>query len=185
MVPPLHSGGADMLRTFAISVITVSCSQATHPPGNIDASPVITHDAPLAHDAPESTHDGMIPPIDAPPPCKPPNIIHGDGKHNPGMDCNSSCHSHGFSVSGTLYLADGTTPASDATVTVTDALNNKQDVIVSTNGNFFSFLPVVYPITITASMCPSAQAMVSTATAGNCNSTGCHEPGGVQGTAHL
>jgi hypothetical protein len=175
-----------MLRSLGIAVITVSCSQAGTPPGTIDASPVIRRDAPLAYDAPVSSDDGTVmPPIDAAPPCKPPNVIHGDGKHNPGMDCASSCHNHGFSVSGTLYLADGTTPASDATITVTDALNNKQDIIVSSNGNFFSFFPVAYPIAISASLCPSTQAMVAHATAGNCNSTGCHEPNGVQGASHL
>jgi hypothetical protein len=146
-------------------------------------------------DAPAETGDAHAPPddganvtADAPPSlmaCKPANAFHGDGKHNPGMDCTSTCHFHGFSVAGTLYLADGTTPASDATVTIVDANHGTQDVIAGNNGNFFSYIPVAYPITVTASLCPSIQVMVTQPTVGGCNSSGCHEPGGIQGTAHL
>jgi hypothetical protein len=164
------------------AVISMSCgAPAPKPYGHPDAQESAT-------DAHGTTDAANVVPPDAPPnmmPCKAANAIHGDGKHNPGMDCMSSCHVHGFSVAGTLYLADGTTPATNATVTIVDANHGSQDLIVGNNGNFFSYFPVAYPITVTSSLCPSIQAMVSQPTAGGCNATGCHEPGGVQGTAHL
>ena len=178
------------LRALSIAVISVSCSQAQ--PGNlfVDSGPrEPQHDSRIGNDAQHVVGDGSTadsgPTVDAPLACKPANILHGDGQHNPGMDCMGSCHNHGFSVAGTVYLADGVTPASDATVTVIDANNGSQDVIVSTNGNFFSYIPVAFPITIRASLCPTTQFMTETAAAGGCNATGCHEPGGLQGPTHL
>jgi len=173
-----------MLRVAAgFAVISLSCGAPAPKPFGEHADA----QEPGA-DAHVTPHDAAnVVPTDAPTTmaCKPANVLHGDGKHNPGMDCMSSCHFHGFSVAGTLYLADGTTPASDATVTIVDANHGTQDVIVSSNGNFFSFIPVAYPITVTASLCPSIQTMVSLPTAGGCSANACHEPGGVQGTAHL
>jgi hypothetical protein len=185
----LHAARTAMIaRVALLAVISVSCSHAITPDLPVDAPPGSHHDA-ATGDAPKPPHDGTLadaPPFsDAPPPCKPPNIIHGDGKHNPTMDCMNGCHDHGFSIAGTLMMADLSTPASNATVTVVDANNFSQDIIAGTNGNFFSFLPVTYPIRITASMCPSTQVMVSQPTSGACNATGCHEPGGVQGLMHL
>jgi hypothetical protein len=173
-----------MRRVLPIAVISMSCSRAEvfhHPDGSSGGD-----DAPLAIDA--AMIDAALidaPTVDGGLPCKPPNIIHGDGKHNPGMDCMDSCHDHGFAIAGTLYLADGTTPANNATVTVVDHNNVSQDIIVGNNGNFWSFLPPAYPVVVTASMCPSTQVMVTHPTAGACNAVGCHEPGGVQGVAHL
>jgi hypothetical protein len=174
-----------MFRFAAIfPVISLSCSPPPAKPyGHQPDAQVINGDA---HAVPDDGAHVVTP--DAPPstmPCKAANVIHGDGHHNSGMDCMSSCHFHGFSVAGSLYLADGTTPAKDATVTIVDANHGSQDLIVGTNGNFFSYFPVAYPITVTSSLCPSIQTMVSQPTAGGCNATGCHEPGGVQGTAHL
>ncbi len=171
-----------MLRSVvALALVSISCG-APAPKGHPDASGA------AAADAHASPSDGAGVTADAPPgmtACKPANQFHGDGKHNPGMDCMGSCHFHGFSVAGTVYLADGVTPANDATVTIVDANHGTQDLIVGNNGNFFSFLPVAYPITVTASLCPSSQVMVSQATAGGCNASGCHETGGTQGPAHL
>lgn len=173
-----------MLRFVAgFAVISMSCGAPAPKP--LEEHPDARATSDDAHVTPDGAN--VIMP-DAPPnmmACKPANVLHGDGKHNPGMDCMGTCHAHGFSVAGTLYLADGTTPASDATVTIVDANHGTQDVIVSSNGNFFSYFPVAYPITVTASMCPSIQMMVTQATAGGCNASGCHEPGGTQGTAHL
>jgi hypothetical protein len=173
-----------MLRFAAVfAVISMSCGAPAPKPfgDHPDARATIDSHAALVDGA-----NVLMP--DAPPTtmaCKSANALHGDGHHNPGMDCMGSCHAHGFSVAGTLYLADGTTPASDATVTIVDANHGTQDVIVSTDGNFFSYFPVAYPITVTSSLCPSIQTMVTQATAGGCNASGCHEPGGIQGTAHL
>ena len=164
----------------AFAVISMSCGEPA-PQGHPDARAA-------SGDAHATPADGAAVTADAPPsmmPCKPANVFHGDGHHNPGMDCMGPCHFHGFSVAGTLYLADGITPATDATVTIVDANHGTQDVIVSTNGNFFSFLPVAFPISMTASLCPSTQMMVTQGTAGGCNAGGCHAPGGIQGTAHL
>jgi hypothetical protein len=184
----LHTARA--VRAIAIAVISVSCSSGDLSPVGVDAH--------VHHPDSKSVEDGAVLADGAPAPdapavtgsdaaiaCKPANILHGDGKHNPGMDCMDSCHAHGFTVAGTLYLADGITPATDATVTVTDASGAAQDIVVSTNGNFFSFLPVQYPISVRASLCPSTQQMVGHAAAGGCNAVGCHDSGGVQGPAHL
>ena len=172
---------------LACSVIAMSCGRAVQPPpATVDGSPGGGEDARLDRDAPAMTSDAAASdgPSDAVvAACKPANILHGDGHHNPGMDCMGSCHFHGFSLAGTLYLADGVTPASNATVTVVDKNGFSQDIIASTNGNFFSYLPVTFPVTIQASMCPSVQVMITPATSGGCNSSACH--GGVQGMAHL
>lgn len=171
---------------LACSVTAMSCARSVQPPpATTDGSTGSGEDARVDRDGPVVTNDAAI---DAPPDavvaaCKPANILHGDGHHNAGMDCMSSCHNHGFSLAGTLYLADGVTPASNATVTVVDKNGFSQDIIASTNGNFFSYLPVTYPVTIQASMCPSIQVMITPATTGGCNSSACH--GGVQGPAHL
>lgn len=176
-----------------IAVTAMSCARAPHPPAAVDAaggggggggtgfdaSPGGDLDAPAAAiDAPAAATDATAAA------CKQPNILHGDGHHNPGQDCMGSCHDHGFSLAGTLYLADGVTPASNATVTVVDKNGFSQDIIASTNGNFFSFIPVTFPVTITASMCPSTQVMVTPATTGGCNAAACHG-GAPQGPAHL
>jgi len=174
-----------MSRLALLAVISLSCSEAGPIHGAPDGS--VPHDDAPRVDAPHDMIDAAIdaPMIDASLPCKPPNIIHGDGHHNAGMDCLGSCHNHGFTVAGTVTLADGATPAVNATVTVVDATGNSQDLVVGDNGNFFSYFPVLSPITIRASMCPSTQLMVSHPTSGGCNASGCHEPGGVQGPVHL
>lgn len=190
MVPDVHAARPMRPGVLALLLLGSACGRASGLPGGPDAP------GPSGADAPAGPRDGRMPAsdsmaIDAPitadaaAACKPANIIHGDGHHNPGQDCMNSCHFHGFSVAGTLYLADGTTPAVNATVTVVDANHNSQDLIVGNNGNFFSYLPVAFPITVTASLCPSTKMMVAQPAAGGCNATGCHEAGGAQGGAHL
>jgi len=151
--------------------------------GGADAS--TGHDGAVHHDAPSGMIDAPVTTTDAATACAPPNILHGDGHHNAGLDCMGGCHNHGFSIAGTLLLADRVTPANNATVTITDANHGTQTLIVGNNGNFFSFLPVAYPISISASLCPSTQSMITHPTAGACNASGCHAAGGVQGAAHL
>jgi len=174
----VHSG-ARMKRAL-IAVIAMSCTRQMdtgtdappggHPDGHTGDGPAMMIDAPVTG-------------TDAAAPCKPPSTLYGDGHHNPGQDCMNNCHFHGFAFAGTLMQADGHTPATGATVTVVDANNNSQDIVVGTNGNFYTFFPVAFPIRVQASLCPSVQAMVSHPTKGGCNASDCH--GGSQGLAHL
>lgn len=188
LVPDVHAARPMRLGGLALFLLGSACTRPSGAPGGPDG-PGPVDAPPGAHDARPMPGDG--PAIDAPitadaaAACKPANMLHGDGHHHPGEDCMNACHFHGFSVAGTLYLPDGTTPATNATVTIVDANHNSQDLVVSTNGNFFSYLPVAFPLTVTASLCPSTQMMVTQPTAGGCNATGCHEPGGAQGVAHL
>jgi len=172
--------GARMKRALW-AVIAVSCTSSTNTGTGTDAS--------TGHqDAAGSGGSAMIDaPVsggaDAALPCKASSALHGDGHHNPGMDCMGGCHFHGFAFAGTLMQADGVTPAVGATVTVVDANNNSQDVVVGDNGNFYTFFPVAFPIRVQASLCPSTQVMTTHPTKGGCNATDCH--GGTQGLAHL
>jgi len=169
------------MKRALIAVIAMSCTR------QMDTG---TDAAPGSHDA--HPGDGTVSTIDAPitggadaapPMCKPANSLHSDGHHNAGQDCLNSCHFHGFAVAGTLMQADGHTPAVGATVTIVDNNNASQDMVVGTNGNFYTFFPVAYPIRVTASLCPSVQQMTDTAPKGGCNASDCH--GGSQGMAHL
>jgi hypothetical protein len=180
-----------MLRDSALVVIClldlVSCGGAANPGGGPGPDAATLHDsAPGSVDAPVLPVDAVIAGPDAATvACKSASFFHGDGHHHPGEDCLSGCHFHGFSVAGTLYKADKVSPASDATVTVVDANHFTQDLVVSTNGNFYAFLPVTFPVTVTASLCPSVQPMITHPSAGACNASGCHVAGGAQGVAHL
>lgn len=168
------------MKRALIAVIAMSCTR------QMDTG---TDAASGRHDA--NHGDGPAAMIDAPvtgggdaaPMCKPANTLHSDGHHNPGQDCMNSCHFHGFAVAGTLMAADGHTPAVGATITVVDSNNASQDIVVGTNGNFYTFFPVAFPIRVTASLCPSVEVMTATAAKGGCNATDCH--GGSQGLAHL
>jgi len=51
------------------------------------------------------------------------------------------------------------------------------------NGNFYTSTAVAFPITVTASACPSIHAMSASVTAGGCNKTGCHALTG--GAGHI
>ncbi len=111
----------------------------------------------------------------------------GSGHHNPGQDCQGSCHNHGFTLGGTLFAAaNSTTPLSGATITVTDAAGKSFDIVSQANGNFYTSQPIKFPVTVTASECPSVAPMVAqvTATMDGCNQSGCHVTG-AQGRIHL
>jgi len=109
----------------------------------------------------------------------------GSGHHNPGQDCQGSCHNHGFTLAGTIY-ASTTTPLSGASITVTDAGGKSFDIVSQANGNFYTSQTIRFPVTVTASDCPSVAPMVAqvTATMDGCNQGGCHVTGG-QGRIHL
>jgi hypothetical protein len=168
------------MKRALLAVIAMSCTRT------MDTGPGT--DAPTAH--PDAHGDSAIV-VDAPAtttpdaaiPCKQASALHGDGHHNPGQDCMGFCHFHGFAFAGTLMQADGHTPAVGATVTVIDADNATQDIVVGTNGNFYTYIPVAFPVRVTASLCPSVEVMSATAMKGGCNAADCH--GGSQGIAHL
>ena len=109
------------------------------------------------------------------------------GHHNAGQDCQNGCHDHGFTVSGTFYTTvNGAAPVAGATITVLDAAGQTFDMHSGTNGNFWSSTLVTYPLTITASECPTVMPMTEPVQsgAGGCNKVGCHS-GSPTGRIHL
>jgi hypothetical protein len=108
----------------------------------------------------------------------------GDGHHHPGENCLNGCHNHGFTLAGTMTTtATATTPFVGASITVKDANGHTFDMVTQANGNFYTSTAVAFPITVTASACPSIHAMSASVTAGGCNKTGCHALTG--GAGHI
>lgn len=110
--------------------------------------------------------------------CDPAVTTTDSGHHNAGLDC-SGCHNGGggptqWFVSGTLYdTVTGTNPVAGATIHVTDAAGQKLTLISALNGNFYTGTAVTYPVTVSASRCPSTVKMSGQVGApGGCN--GCH-----------
>jgi hypothetical protein len=104
----------------------------------------------------------------------------------------NSCHDHNFTVAGTVYTTSGgSTPAAGATVTVIDAKNNKTNLVVQSNGNFYGSPLVTFPLTVYASSCPTLTPMTATVASNDlsvavgCNNTSCHASGGNPGVMHL
>ena len=111
----------------------------------------------------------------------------GSGNHHPGEDCQGSCNNHGFTLGGTIFAApNSATPLVGATITVVDAAGKTFDIASQSNGNFYTSTPVAFPVTVTASLCPSVAPMITqvTATMDGCNKGGCHVTG-AQGVIHL
>jgi hypothetical protein len=118
--------------------------------------------------------------IDAPPgtgnnlPCK--NTVNPAptlGRHNPGKSCFQSCHNHGFTLAGTLYTnATGNSGFAGATMSFVDGANKPFDIVVNSNGNFYTSQAITFPVLIIASACPSAVKMEGSSPNGNCNA--CH-----------
>jgi hypothetical protein len=111
----------------------------------------------------------------------------GSGNHHPGEDCQGSCHNHGFTLGGTIFAAaNSTTPLVGATLTVVDAAGNTFDLPSQRNGNFYTSQRISFPVSVTASLCPSAAPMIThvAATMDGCNKGGCHVAG-AQGVIHL
>jgi hypothetical protein len=111
----------------------------------------------------------------------------GSGHHNAGQDCQGSCHNHGFTLAGTVFTAAGSTTAvSGASITVTDSAGKSFDVVSQADGNFYTSQTIKFPVTVTASECPSVAPMVTqiTAAMAGCNQSGCHVSGS-QGRIHL
>ena len=153
-------------------------------PGSVDATSGGPDGAPsLGPDAPAGA--GADASASA---CRDPVNTQADGHHNPGQTC-MSCHGPNgpgpvFSIGGTLYAtANGGAPTVGATITVLDANGQIFDLVSAKNGNFWTGLPIKFPVTISASSCPTIRAMGSPAATGDCNS--CHTAGGAPGTIHL
>ena len=110
------------------------------------------------------------------------------GHHNPGQDCQSSCHDHGFYLSGTLYSsASGGNPVVGAAITFIDATGHTGDMRAGMNGNFWWSLPVDFPVTLIVSECPTTiNKMTATVASGEgCNRSGCHTANGGAGRVHV
>jgi hypothetical protein len=97
------------------------------------------------------------------------------GHHNTGKNCFDNCHNHGFTLAGTLYTTSiSNTGAGGATITVVDSNNKTVDIVVNSDGNFYTSTALAYPVLTFASSCPTAVKMnVAVAQSGRgCNT--CH-----------
>jgi hypothetical protein len=117
--------------------------------------------------------------------CSPKGTAAAGKQHNSGTDC-MGCHGSEFSVAGTLYsAASGGSKVVGGVITITDASGVKQTAASGTSGNFWLRTTVNFPVTISASLCPSVQVMVSQAQDGSCNQGGCHDGSASPGRVHL
>ena len=110
----------------------------------------------------------------------------GSGNHHPGEDCQGPCHNHGFTLAGTIFSGAAATPMIGATITAVDAAGKTIDIVSRTNGNFYTSQSIAFPVTVTASDCPSVAPMITKVTAAmaGCNQAGCHVTA-AQGRIHL
>ena len=105
----------------------------------------------------------------------------------------SGCHNKAqktfgpFTAAGTVYAAvGGGTAVSQATIHLIDGTGKDVKLSTATNGNFFTDVPLVYPLTVKGSKCPSAeQTMVSAVASSGASCNGCHASGSSQGRIHL
>src|SRR5690606_12960377 len=99
-----------------------------------------------------------------------------NGHHNSGRSCFQNCHNHGFTLAGTLYTnATGNSAFGGATISITDAANQSFDLVVNSNGNFFTNRQITFPVLVIASACPTAVRMDASSANGDCNA--CHVGG--------
>jgi hypothetical protein len=103
--------------------------------------------------------------------------------HNKGQDC-LTCHATGqnpllrWTVAGTLWQDTfGTTPRGGATVTIVDGKGLTISLVTDVEGNFYTAQAVTFPLSVSASGCPSTKAMVGKPPQGSCNTSGCHDAG--------
>jgi len=129
---------------------------------------------------PDAGNTQMVDAAPMGPPCKNQQSPPGNGHHNAGQNCMSSCHFHGFTLAGTLYTTStGSTPISGAVITVKDASGSTFDIVTQTNGNFYTSNSVQFPVTVYASECQISQTSevmtaAVTSSQGGCNMSGCH-----------
>jgi hypothetical protein len=103
--------------------------------------------------------------------------------HNKGQDC-LSCHAtfpnpqFRWTLAGTVWQDSfGTTPRGGATISIVDAKGLTIPLVADVEGNFYTTQAIAFPITVSASACPSTKAMVEKAPQGSCNTTACHDAG--------
>lgn len=191
VMPRTMNGGASLLLTKP-----VDASGVTHDGGKLFASDSATYKqwmawikagAPLrASGSPAlpPTDMGASMPAPAPVgdlgPCvavKPTTMT----SHNPGTEC-VGCHMKNpdptlrFTLAGTLYMDKyGTTPRGGATVLVTDANGAMLQLVTDVYGNFYTTKSIAFPVTTSATACPSVMPMVPKSDTGACNTSGCHD----------
>ena len=103
----------------------------------------------------------------------------GRTSHNAGRDC-TTCHS--FTVAGTAYKSDGSTPYGGVVITLTSGREGTGTVLATltsdASGNFYTSAPVAFGSGMFASATGTGGAMkskTSAITSGACNR--CHTPG--------
>jgi hypothetical protein len=101
--------------------------------------------------------------------------------HNSGQEC-LFCHANGtnpdwrWTVAGTLYRDQfGNSVLGGATVRITDAKGIQYVLTTDAQGNFYTTMPVAFPISASASECPATLPMQQKVNNGSCNSAGCHD----------
>jgi hypothetical protein len=170
-----------MVRAVLIAIALAGCLNVGDTPGtgsnnNPDASTGGNVDAPklMWVDAAPGTGNNL--------PCK--NTVSPApqlGHHNTGQSCMQSCHNHGFTVAGTLYTNDtGNTGFAGATISLTQNNGQTIDLVVNSDGNFYTKQTVAFPVLVIASACPSAVKMPLASSDGNCNKSGCHVGGSAK-----
>jgi hypothetical protein len=125
--------------------------------------------------------------------CEPEVALVDTGYHNPGQPC-MNCHAPSapglapdFVLAGTLFVdAAGSAPKPNATIVVTDANGARFELPSADNGNFWSAdATIVFPVTVSASLCPETRPMITPVAAGDCNASGCHALGAPTGRIYL
>ena len=114
--------------------------------------------------------------------------VQADGFHNPGTDCSGAgCHGPGgaggeFVLGGTVYQADGATPAANVQVGIDDGVASYY-VYSGANGNFWvtgSSTAVTWAnAEVRIRNANGEKSMGPTSPGAWCNNAGCHESGSV------
>jgi hypothetical protein len=63
------------------------------------------------------------------------------------------------------------------TITVTDAGGTSYALVSQDNGNFYTSQSLTFPVSVSASACPSSATMTAKVTTGGCATSGCHVSG--------
>jgi hypothetical protein len=185
------TNAGSLLPLLALSLAASGCLGVLIPVGDPPAGASVPQSAQDDGGAPAPVADGATTPAplddlggapatDAATACDTPqstaSLSAPSGHHNAGLECQG-CHAGGgaptFSLGGTLYDSlGGSNAIAGATIHVTDANGASLAIVTAANGNFWSTTPLVYPLKVSASLCPSTQPMMGAVANGACNS--CH-----------